>query len=651
MGALLRLLLPLLAVWGAGRPAAASDLTGTAFPFEGCKQDQRNSPYYATLYSYRENPEKQTSTVCIQVRTLSTCTPGKWRCCNTSINKVKFFPKLGCRGSVASAVINGNSVMSYYWEEHEGLDILKVTPLAQWLSSPAKSDGAIVCLNLKAPCWTVQAFSYNDALMEYALYDKKQNNYECCPVGTIVLPGGSLEPNFPSRPPPGRFPPMPPGLPPPDMPDAPPPRGRSPPPKGKRSPPPPPPKAPKAPKPPPVVPNAPPSPPPPRPPPRFQRPPPSPPPSPPPGRKRPPPPNVPSPPPPSPPPPPPRPPPPNRRSPPPPPPTTTQGRRSPPPPPPSPPPPAVVDQTCSFTASIRRTAAANQGFSQSVCPLFGALIMLPLYDGTDSGSDPAFTCAISTPSYMVLTGSDVPAANVQALFNAYGDGAQVDNAVILLGLGACATDSAILKTDCPGVDVSTRVLTCGDPNSALTSPPPPPPPVRRSPPPSPPPPPPVRRRSPPPPPPPPAEVATPKILVYGDSAYLIFYTPNDWNSGQSTCQGLGGNLAAIDSKDEYNFLADSMLEDLAPEGFTNLWFGLTVTTAGGAAIPGYNADGSRMSYTPVNFQYDRTRAAVRYYYMTCDAATRVCSWNYSPGGAADIQPGYICEFMTAALAG
>eukprot|EP00198_Chlamydomonas_reinhardtii_P002443 XP_001691779.1 predicted protein [Chlamydomonas reinhardtii] len=314
MGALLRLLLPLLALWGAGRPAAASDLTGTAFPFENCKQDQRNSPYYATLYSYRENPEKQTSTVCIQIRTLDVCLPGKWRCCNTSINKVKFFPALGCRGSVASALINGNSIMSYYWEEHQGLDILKITPLAQWLSSPAKSDGAIVCLNLRAPCWTVQSFSYNAALMEYALYDKK-------------------------------------------------------------------------------------------------------------------------------------------------------------------------------------------------------------------------------------------------------------------------------------------------------------------------------------------------ILVFQDSAYLIFYTPTDWNSGQSTCQGLGGNLAAIDSQDEYNLLADAMLEDLAPEGFINLWFGLTVTTAGGAAIPGFNADGSRMSYMPINFQYDRTRAAVRYYYMTCDAMTRVCSWNYSPGGAGDIQSGYICEFMTAALTG
>lgn len=54
-------------------------------PSDHAAQDQRNSPYYATLYSYRENPEKQTSTVCIQIRTLDVCLPGKWRCCNTSI--------------------------------------------------------------------------------------------------------------------------------------------------------------------------------------------------------------------------------------------------------------------------------------------------------------------------------------------------------------------------------------------------------------------------------------------------------------------------------------------------------------------------------------------------------------------------------------
>ncbi|GFR50542.1 hypothetical protein Agub_g12816, partial [Astrephomene gubernaculifera] len=100
--------------------ADASYLTGTRFPFESCVQNTKYSPYYATLYSYKENTAKKTSQYCIQIHVAPSCTPGSYRCCNTSINKVKFFPALGCRGSLASANIRNSliniNVTSIYWE-------------------------------------------------------------------------------------------------------------------------------------------------------------------------------------------------------------------------------------------------------------------------------------------------------------------------------------------------------------------------------------------------------------------------------------------------------------------------------------------------------------------------------------------------------
>ncbi|KAG2450774.1 hypothetical protein HYH02_004611 [Chlamydomonas schloesseri] len=166
----------------------ASYLTGTKFPFEGCVQNTQFSPYYATLVSYSENAVKQTSQICLQLHVAPTCTTGMrdgkpTRCCNTHINKLKLFPAFDCRGSVASATIANKTVTSVYWEEHDGFDIVKITPLMEWLSSPAAVDNKVICLNLRAPCWTMAMLSFDKEVLEYALYDKKVNDYECCPVG------------------------------------------------------------------------------------------------------------------------------------------------------------------------------------------------------------------------------------------------------------------------------------------------------------------------------------------------------------------------------------------------------------------------------------------------------------------------------------
>ncbi|KAG2422624.1 hypothetical protein HXX76_010405 [Chlamydomonas incerta] len=201
-GAAVALALWILALVHGGE---ASYLTGTKF--ENCVQKTMYSRYYATLDSYTENKAKKTSQYCVQLHAApaDSCTPGKYRCCNTHINKLKFFPAPNCRGSLSSASIqskmmNRTGITSIYWEEHMGFDIVKITPLMQWLPNADAVDGAVVCINLKGPCWSLPMLSYDKEVLEYALYDKKVSNYECCPVGMLEVPLQDMPPWAPDWP-------------------------------------------------------------------------------------------------------------------------------------------------------------------------------------------------------------------------------------------------------------------------------------------------------------------------------------------------------------------------------------------------------------------------------------------------------------------
>lgn len=290
-----------------------------------------------------------------------------------------------CHGSVASALVNGNLVTSFYWEVHDSFDVVKVTPLAQWLSSPAKADGAIVCLNLQAPCWQAQKFSFNPQLLEYALYDRKVDGYECCPTGTVLLTTSA--PGFPSRPPPGKTPPLPP-----DVPLSP--REPSPLQRAKKSPLPPPPSPPRPP--------PPPSPPRPRPPKGKKSPPPSPP---------------------------------SIQSP-----WVPVAQR-----PPSPP---ALSSQCNLTVIVHRSAASNQGFTDAVCELFGTLILLPLNEGIQL-PQVSYSCMITDATNMVLTLTMATGAAARALMNMYRvDAVQRQSALALLSLTDCSRDFARIATTC-----------------------------------------------------------------------------------------------------------------------------------------------------------------------------------------------------------
>ncbi|EFJ46300.1 hypothetical protein VOLCADRAFT_105653 [Volvox carteri f. nagariensis] len=185
----------------------ASYLTGTMFPYENCVQNTKYSRFSASFSSYSVDTIRNTSTFCIRLHVGPTCVSGPYRCCNPTayINKIKLSPSLGCRGSVGSVNVltpsgKNYSVSSIYFERHMGQDVMKVTPLMQWLKSPDAIRDVRVCFNLKRPCWNLNMFSYNTRKIEYSLYDKKVDDYECCPVGVIGLPQPPSPPPRPSRP-------------------------------------------------------------------------------------------------------------------------------------------------------------------------------------------------------------------------------------------------------------------------------------------------------------------------------------------------------------------------------------------------------------------------------------------------------------------
>jgi hypothetical protein len=99
---------------------------------------------------------------------------------------------------------------------------------------------------------------------------------------------------------------------------------------------------------------------------------------------------------------------------------------------------------------------------------------------------------------------------------------------------------------------------------------------------------------------------------------------------------------------EFDFISMALVVGLPPNTTSNTWFGLTIRTDLTGAIPGFNTDGSRMSFLPAVFEYDRARSAVRYYMFACTGGppgvAGSCGWSYSPGGASDVQPAYLCKF-------
>lgn len=215
--------------------AEAHVLAKSAFPFEGCKQVTTTCPrigkkptgcgtaaYDAELLSYDQNntPKGMTSKICYKIflTNETECNynnnfpQNQTRCCNTIFNKFKFWPAQNCGGSfrkftakrggsntfqtISSSLQNmpAKTVATYQKSGMVALPpgdqwVIK-TPEMQW--SRADANGAVFCMELGLPCNTMERFAHNGKQVEWLLYDKKLNNYECCVPGITRVVAGPM---------------------------------------------------------------------------------------------------------------------------------------------------------------------------------------------------------------------------------------------------------------------------------------------------------------------------------------------------------------------------------------------------------------------------------------------------------------------------
>ncbi|GAX85240.1 hypothetical protein CEUSTIGMA_g12660.t1 [Chlamydomonas eustigma] len=242
-----------LSIYGNLRLAVANYMTGTAFPFEGCLQQDSLSLYSSQLISYNiiTNTTGQVtgSTSCFQisVRNQTECRIAngvpeginRTHCCDVGFNKFKFYPNQNCRGAARSATAQEPGSLPY--SIPYTYQTMPASPVDQWVwkltnlqKNPITAQGLILCMTFGDPCPTMQDWSYNPNVMEFDLYNKKGNaEYECCPAGTVKVPLCSFglnnytnaatvcqppSPMTASPPPPPPPPPSPPPQPPPPSP-------------------------------------------------------------------------------------------------------------------------------------------------------------------------------------------------------------------------------------------------------------------------------------------------------------------------------------------------------------------------------------------------------------------------------------------------
>ncbi|GAX85239.1 hypothetical protein CEUSTIGMA_g12659.t1 [Chlamydomonas eustigma] len=198
----------ILSFYGYSRFALANYLTGTAFPFEGCLQQDSLSLYSAQLISYNliTNSTGQVtgSTSCFQVsvRNQTECRIANGvptgmnttHCCDVGFNKFKFYPNQNCRGAARSATAQEPGGLPY--SIPFTYQTMPASPVDQWVwkltnlqKNPTTAQGLILCMTFGDPCPTMQDWSYNPNVMEFGLYNEKGSAaYECCPAGKLNVP-------------------------------------------------------------------------------------------------------------------------------------------------------------------------------------------------------------------------------------------------------------------------------------------------------------------------------------------------------------------------------------------------------------------------------------------------------------------------------
>lgn len=175
--------------------------------------------FYAELYDYKFRASGSRVCFRLSVKPADSCenAPGI-RCCNTHVNKFKIFVDPICQGSIKSVTVNGKATSSVQyerpvWQGKEGF-IAKITNM---MIPMEDVDNSIICMNLQGKCNSLQDLTppelKDQNTLEFALYDKKVDDYECCPMFIVdTSPWGGdnghpFYPNYPRLPPKSPSPP------------------------------------------------------------------------------------------------------------------------------------------------------------------------------------------------------------------------------------------------------------------------------------------------------------------------------------------------------------------------------------------------------------------------------------------------------------
>ncbi|KAL6753716.1 hypothetical protein V8C86DRAFT_2721374 [Haematococcus lacustris] len=253
-------LIAIVASWAT--VSQAGDATGSGFPyFDNCRRSLSETRFDVRLTSEAVNPVNG-SVFCwtVYVKPATACLSPQRRCCSTSFAKVKLYTNQLCNRSfsvmqVTAPLINFNVTASVSQDNVcSAQSITNCVKFTQFGPIPQSgANGTTLCMRMRSAreggvCHTLQQITNpvlaNRSLFELGIYDRKVDNYECCPTFAYNL-GGSMAPAptplltsplqplpFPPPPPPPTLPlqsqPLPPSSPPPKSPPRP--RLRSPPP-------------------------------------------------------------------------------------------------------------------------------------------------------------------------------------------------------------------------------------------------------------------------------------------------------------------------------------------------------------------------------------------------------------------------------------
>lgn len=201
-----RVLLLLAAVMSTMHLTAASYLTGSGFPFEGCKIGESVNIWTARLSSYVES-ERDGSTACFefgfkpQEQCREAADRQRLRCCNSDLvlNKFKMYVDPICVESrpLKLITVNGAKTSAFYpgfLNDDDDKPYIKITNLNL---SAENTPGTTLCISLKGTreggmCPTLSALANNktrdQGVLEFGLYDRKVV-YECCPMFIVPTAG------------------------------------------------------------------------------------------------------------------------------------------------------------------------------------------------------------------------------------------------------------------------------------------------------------------------------------------------------------------------------------------------------------------------------------------------------------------------------